>query len=109
MACLWDMRDSAREVARLVHRVPYSRIAKESMRRLALERSLELVGQAARKVSRKYQDAHPEIDWRGIIGQRNVLAHDYGVINHKQLYDTAREKIPGLILTLDRLIGDPEK
>jgi uncharacterized protein with HEPN domain len=103
-AYLWDMRRFAREAHQLVRRIGFERLQKDSMRRLALERTLELVGEAARRVSRKLQGDHPAIDWRALIGQRKVIGHDYGEINHRRLYDAARLKIPGLIAELDRLL-----
>ena len=103
-AYLWDMRKFAREAHRLIRRIEFERLEKDSMRRLALERTLELVGEAARRVSAKFQGNHPQIDWRALIGQRNVIAHDYGEINHRRLYDAARLKIPGLVAELDRLL-----
>jgi len=106
-AHLWDMRDFAREVQRLVHRVTLDQLLGNSMRKLALERVLELLGEAARRVSENTRRKHPGIDWRRLSGQRNVLAHDYGVIDHRRLYDAAREKIPLLIAELDRILGEP--
>lgn len=41
----------------------------------AIERSVEIIGEAARRVSPPYMAAHPEIPSRKIIGQRNILAH----------------------------------
>lgn len=105
-AHLWDMREFARESHRIVRRITFTRLQKEAIRRLALERTLELVGEAARRVTRRFQEAHPEIDWRALIGQRNVIAHDYGEISHRRLYGAAREKIPGLIATLDGLLEE---
>lgn len=53
-----------------------------------------------------FQSAHPEIDWRGIIGQRNVLAHEYGVIDHARLYRTGTESVPLLIAALEKILED---
>ena len=105
-AYLWDMRQYARESHKIVRRVAFERLEKDSMRRLALERTLELVGEAAKRVSPALQKEHPEIDWRGLIGQRNVIAHDYGEIDHRRLYAAARLKIPALIAALERILED---
>jgi len=64
--------------------------------RRTVERCVELVGEAARRVSSELQSPHPEIAWRGIIGQRNVLAHEYGAIDHSLLYRTASDNPPAL-------------
>ena len=106
-AYLWDMREFALAVRKIVQRVSFARIEKDLMRRLALERSLELLGEAARRVSDAAKREHPGIDWRALVGQRNVLAHDYGEIDHRMLYDNARGKIPLLLAELDRILGEP--
>ncbi len=76
--------------------------------RLAIERSLEIIGEAARRVSTTFQEQHPEIPWRNIIGQRNILAHDYGQIDHDRLYKTATQDIPPLIHQLEELLPPAE-
>ena len=106
-AYLWDMRDFARESRKLVQRISFARLESDSMRRLALERSLELLGEAATRVSEAAKREHAGIDWRALVGQRNVLAHDYGKIDHRLLYDNARRKIPLLMAELDRVLGEP--
>jgi len=100
------MRKSAREAHALVRRITYARLAHERMRLLALERTLEVLGESARRVSPQFQLAHAEIDWRGIIGQRNVIAHEYGEIDHRRLYQTARTRVPALAAALDRLLQE---
>ena len=106
-AYLWDMRDFARQAHKLVRRVTFDRLSKDAMRRLALERSLELLGEAARRVGEDVRRAYPRIEWRALIGQRNVLAHDYGEIDQRRLYDSARVKVPLLLADLDRILGEP--
>ena len=103
---MWDMREFAREALKLVRGIEFERIEKETMRRLALERALELLGEIAKRVSPGLQAAHPAVGWRDLIGQRNVLAHDYGEIDHRRLYDSARVKVPLLLVELDRILGE---
>ena len=103
-AYVWDMLKAARLAQELLEgrsRVAYLR---DRMRQLALERALELVGEAARRVSAEFQSAHPEIDWRSIIGQRNLLAHEYGVIDQARLYRTGKESVPRLISALEKIL-----
>ncbi len=106
-AYFWDMREFARDARKMVQRIPFARLEKDLLRRLALERALELLGEAARRVSESAKKENPAIDWRALIGQRNVLAHDYGDIDHRLLYDNARQKIPSLLAELDRILGEP--
>ncbi|HOM18666.1 MAG TPA: DUF86 domain-containing protein, partial [Thermoguttaceae bacterium] len=52
------------------------------MLRSDVEGQIEILGEAARRISPSFQAAHPEIPWRPIQAQRHVLAHDYGEIKH---------------------------
>ena len=106
-AYLWDMREFARDARKLVQRIPFSALENNRMRRLALERTLELLGEAARRVSESATREHADIDWRALIGQRNVLAHDDGEIDLRLLYDNSRRRIPLLLAELDRILGGP--
>lgn len=104
-AQLWDMLDAAREARAVVEGIPMDEYLGDRVRRRALERTMEILGEAARRVTPELQAACPEIDWRGLIGQRNILAHEYGRISHRLLYDAATKRLPELIAALERLIG----
>ena len=75
---------------------------------LALERSMELIGEAARRVSRNLREKHPQIPWKEIIGLRNILAHEYGRVDHAQLHATAAKDVPALIAALEKLLPPDE-
>ena len=77
---LLDMLQQARGVRRAVGDRTLEDYQQDEDLRLAVERRIEIIGEAARRVSRAFQDAHPEIPWGKIIAQRNVLIHKYGEI-----------------------------
>lgn len=103
-AYLWDMLQAAREVTAMVDDHDLAAVLADRILLRALERSIEIIGEAARCVSASYMEAHPEIAWRRIIGQRNILAHKYGQIDHALLYRTAIEDVPALIALLESLL-----
>ena len=80
------MREAAREAMEMLGSRTEGEYLADKVLRRAVERCVELVGEAARRVSGELQAAHSEIAWRGIIGQRNVLAHEYGAIDQSLLY-----------------------
>ncbi len=73
---------------------------------LALCRAVEVVGEAANRVSDATQSRTPEIPWRRIIGMRNPLAHQYHNINYGILWLTVQEYLPPLIADVQRLLPD---
>jgi len=75
----------------------------------AIERIVEIIGETARRVSPNGQETTPEIPWHEIIGQRNILAHEYGQIDHELLYKTVVEDIPDLIRYLEKALPPVEE
>ena len=103
-ASLWDMLEAARAVESFVKGRSFQDYAADLMLRSAVERQVEIIGEAARSVSEDYQRSHPQIPWQGIIGQRHVLAHDYAGIKHDRLLRVATELVPELIRLLEPLV-----
>ncbi|MEX2016803.1 MAG: HepT-like ribonuclease domain-containing protein, partial [Candidatus Hydrogenedentales bacterium] len=81
----------------------------DRVRRRALERVLEIIGEAARRVSEPFCEAHTEVPWRKIIAKRNVLIHEYDEILEELLWKTAREDAPALIAAIAPLLPDPPR
>ncbi len=106
-AYLWDMLQSAKTVHEFTAGVTFHHYQQDKKLKLAVERSIEIIGEAAARVSKEFRDAHPEIAWKGIIGQRNVLVHEYGEIRHERIWAVVTQRIPELITILDRLIPTP--
>jgi uncharacterized protein with HEPN domain len=103
-AYLWDMLEAAREVDDMLKDHDEAAFLANRVLLRATERGIEIIGAAARRVSTAYTAAHPELPWRNIIGQRNILANEYGQIDHELLYKTGAEDIPGLIVLLEELL-----
>jgi uncharacterized protein with HEPN domain len=103
-AYLWDMLEAARSVGRYTEGLSLEQYLKDEKTRSAVERQLEILGEAARHVSPTCQQAHPEIPWQRIMAQRNVLAHEYGEIDHFIIWKVVVTHIPALIEALQPLI-----
>ena len=106
-AYLWDMLDAAKAVSAFVSSRTYDDYRKDRMLRGAVERHIEIIGEAANRVSDVFQATHPNIPWKSIIGQRHVLIHEYGGIKHERIWIVATERIPELIALLEPLLPTP--
>jgi uncharacterized protein with HEPN domain len=111
MARLWDILDAARAVLQFIRGKTFADLLQERMFRNAVERNLEIIGEAARCVSQDGREAFPDIPWRSMIALRNVLAHEYGDIRYERLWVVCTEQLPVLIRQLESipLEGPPEK
>jgi uncharacterized protein with HEPN domain len=71
--------------------------------RFALERSLEILGEAANLISDEIRSRHPDIDWRRIIRFRILLAHHYHRVDPDQVWTIAVDDISALAKALGPL------
>ena len=105
LAYLWDMREACQEICDFLSGRSLEEFQNDKMLRRAVERSLEIVGEAARHVSDEYMSGHAGIPWKSIIGLRNLLAHEYGETRVDRLYLTAAEKVPELLRHLENCLS----
>jgi uncharacterized protein with HEPN domain len=75
---------------------------------LAVSHAVEIVGEAASRVSRAFCEAHPEIPWSEVTGMRHRIVHDYFAVDYRRLWDTVRGDLPPLIAQLQRLLAEAD-
>ncbi len=101
---LLDMLEHARGIVRVLEGRGLDDYLRDEDLRLIVERRLEIIGEAARRVSEPFRNAHPEVPWRKIIAQRNVLAHEYGEIQDDIMWRVATVSVPDLVAVLAPLV-----
>jgi uncharacterized protein with HEPN domain len=67
-------------------------------------RSLEVVGEATKNLSKYLKDKHPEIEWRKIAGMRDKLIHYYFGVDWEVVWDVVKNKLPALKRQIEALI-----
>ncbi|NEX16599.1 MAG: hypothetical protein C1943_08225 [Halochromatium sp.] len=103
---LRDMLAHAREAVELLGDGDRAFLARQRVLQLALTRLVEIIGEAANRVSHETRQNTSEIPWRAIIGMRNRLVHGYDVIDYERLWDTITQDLPPLISALEGAIKD---
>lgn len=105
-AYLWDMRSAATELADVLQDISLEAFLADKVLARATERWLEIIGEAARRISPDCMAANTHIPWREIVGLRNILAHEYGQVDQELVYATAVNDIPMLIDYLHALVPE---
>jgi uncharacterized protein with HEPN domain len=94
--CIFDINEFTKSIF-------FIDFEKDKMRKLAVERQLEIIGQAANKISKETQDTLRNIPWTKIIGLRNKLAHDYGEILAERIWNISKISIPELLTEIKKI------
>lgn len=98
------MVDSIQSAIRFTQGRKREELKQDEMLAFALVRAIEVIGEAATKVSVETRDAHGNIPWAAIINMRHRLVHAYFDINHDILWTTATEAVPALLPQLLHLL-----
>jgi len=80
----------------------------DRMLTLSIVKSVELIGEAASRITKECQDAHSEIPWTDIVSMRNRLIHVYFDIDLDRVWDTVTDDLPPLIAALEKMIVSEE-
>jgi uncharacterized protein with HEPN domain len=103
---LLHMVDAAETIADFVSGRARMDLDSDRMLLFALVRAVEVLGEAAAKVSPETRTGAAAIPWQQIVAMRNRLIHAYFDVNRDMLWKTAIEEIPALLPALRNLIGE---
>lgn len=71
----------------------------------AVIRNVEVIGEAAKRVSAETRARLISLDWKAICGMRGVLIHDYIGVDLDEVWSVASSRIPGLQAVLEQYLG----
>ena len=98
------MLEHAREALEMIEGKRREDLECDRMLELALIRLIEVVGEAAAKVSSEGQDKHASFPWPQVVGMRNRLIHGYNQVDLDVLWDTIEVDLPPLIEELEKIL-----
>jgi uncharacterized protein with HEPN domain len=104
-----DMLVYARRVASRVARTSRPEFDQNEDLQLALTYLIQVISEAASRLTREQRDAYPNIPWRDIIGMRHIVVHDYFRLDLDVIWRTANENIPPLVNALELVVQEDDR
>jgi uncharacterized protein with HEPN domain len=105
---LMDMLMAARQACFYLENVSVQKFYADDILQDAVFRQVQIIGEAAGRVTKEFQQAHPEVPWEDIVGMRNRLVHNYRRIDRDIVWLTVRDDLPSLIALLEPLVPPDE-
>ena len=101
---LRHMIEAAREAVSYVERITRQQFNSERPLQHSVIRCIEIIGEAASRLTPEFREATPDIPWSDIIGMRNRIVHAYFDIDLDIVWQTARHELPAMLPQLEALL-----
>lgn len=101
-----DMLRYSEVAIRLLGSADASEFSRDERINFAVRHALQIVGEAASRVSRQGRAEFPGIPWKKVVGMRHHLVHAYRQVRAEIVVRTVTEDLPGLVATLQRSLKD---
>jgi len=104
--CLIDMLNAAKLAQDFVTDINWETFESDLMRQAAVTRQIEIIGEAAQRISTESRSAIPTIPWDQIIEMRNRLIYEYDRLNLVRIWDTVHLALPKLIAVIEKIMNN---
>jgi uncharacterized protein with HEPN domain len=101
---LYDILDALDNISLYIKDVDFNNFSSNSMIRNAVERNIEIIGEASNKIPEGFRKSNPEIEWHKPIAMRNRLIHGYFAIDIPMLWNTITVILPPFRDSIIKLI-----
>ena len=101
---LRHIRDEAEFLRKSIAGVSADEFARNDVLKRACVRSIEVIGEASKRVPEAFRAKYPDVEWRKMAGMRDKLIHEYFGVDYSVVYDVARNKAGVLSREIERVI-----
>lgn len=98
-----DISNAVAEVAEFIADMDFEAFAADKKTVNAVIRSLEVLGEATKRIPMEFRQKYPDVPWSKMAGMRDVLIHDYMGVDLMTVWKVARERLPELKSLLGKI------
>ena len=101
-AYILHILDEIKNIKQFLLGIDFDMLINDTKTAKAIERSLEIIGEAAKNLSEKFKEKTKEIPWRDVMGLRDKIIHHYFDVDYKTIWDIVQNDLPELEKILEK-------
>lgn len=98
--------DAIKEIESYLHNVSQEEFLANSEKRFATIKQIEIIGEACTRISSPIKEKHPEVEWKNIIGFRNISIHEYFGVNFQIVWQITQNDLPVLKQEFSKILAE---
>ena len=106
---LKHIRDECEYLVEMSKGLYYEKFVDDETLKRAFVRSLEIIGEATKKIPEDFKQKYTHVNWREMAGMRDVLIHGYFGIDYNIVWDVVVDYIPPLLESMNEIIESQEE
>jgi uncharacterized protein with HEPN domain len=103
---LLHIRDAILLIEQFLETLDEMHFQQSALHRSAIERQLEIIGEAANAISETLKNNHPEVEWQPIRRFRNVIVHEYFGVSTQIIWTLVKKELPLLKIQIDSILKE---
>lgn len=107
-SALVDIAEAARLIVSALAGKPFPEFERDGIARDAVLYRLLVMGEATKRLSMAFREAHPGVRWRAVAGLRDILVHRYDRVDASEIWNIATNDVPALLSYVEPLLPTPE-
>ena len=100
-----DILDSSKLAVGYLANISYNEFKKNTAIQDAVIRRIEIIGEAANRISNTSRKRYDHLPWTEMKGMRNLLIHEYDEIDLKEVWNTVKNDLPSLIIEIEKILN----
>lgn len=104
-AYLLDIREASRLAISYVGNASKDVFLQDTQLQDSVIRRIEIIGEAARRISPEFRSLFPALPWSEMIGMRDLMIHDYDDVDLEIVWNTVQRDLPRLLAQIESIMG----
>lgn len=103
---LIDIVEAAASIERFLSGISQDEFDEDDLRQSAVLQKLTIIGEATARLPAEFRESHPDVEWRDIVGFRNIAVHEYFAVNWSIVWIAATQDAPKLRAQIEAILAD---